>query len=323
MQVARPRPRWAAGRTGVVSVGRVLLALCLGLAVGLVAAAPSGPPVAVLRVGKISDDPQRDLGGLRPLLDYLTARLAGDGIDRIEVVMAREVGQMVRFLREGQVDWVTETVGMATILEQRTGARIVMNRWKYGEREYRATVFVRDSSAVRSLADLTGSSIAFEHPGSTTGFMVPALDLHRQGLRLVELPSPRSSPPADAVGYFFSGDEINTSTWVHKGLAEAGALSSTDWTRSFQVPEALQASLRIIHEGERLPRAVEVLRSGVEPALEARLVEVLTTAHENEAGRAALAAFQGTTRLERYEPADWPYVAQFAAALPDLLDVIR
>lgn len=301
----------------------VLLALLFAGAIEDIRAETGEPEGTVVTLGKISDDPRRDLLVLQPLIDYVEAGLGPHGVARVEVAMAREPSQMVSYLRQGRVSWVTETLGMGIILSEQAGARIVMNRWKYGEREYRATLFVRDDSPARTIDDIRGLKVGFEHPGSTTGFMVPALEIHRRGLALVPMGSPREEFPEEVTGYFYTGDEINTSTWVFKRLVDVGAVSSTDWTRSFQVPDAFQGQLRIIHSSDPLPRAVEIFSADFDPALGERLIELLTMAHENDVGRAALDRFQGTTRFERFEPEQWPYVRVMQEELGPMLDEVR
>ena len=278
---------------------------------------------STLVVGKISDDPQRDVAALGPLLDYLVTQLSDAGIERTELVLARDHVQMSSYLRQRKVDWVTETLGMGLVLSERTGGRIVMNRWKYGEREYAATVFSRTDSEIRTLDDLRGHTIAFEHPGSTTGFLLPVVELKLAGVPLALMANLRERPPTDMVGYLFSDDEINTSTWVHKGMVDAGALADTDWTRSFQMPSKLKTNLQIIHTSAPVPRAIELVRNEIDPELERRLIKVLTEAHESPGGREAMAAFQGTTRFERFERGQWPMVERFEAELPSVLDLLR
>ena len=276
-----------------------------------------------LTIGKISDDPQTDLEGLRPLLDFVVARMADLGVAGGDIVIARDQREMVSYLRQGKIDWVTETIGTALLLRARTNVRIALQRWKFGERGYRASVFVREDSDIHDLGGLVGHTVGFEHPGSTTGFMVPAVEMYRRGLPIALMGSPREKPPAHMIGYFFSGDEINTSTWVHKRLVDAGAVADTDWRRAYQVPYTFQNDLRVIFRSEPLPRAVEMFRQDLPAAIEQRLIEILTTAHETEEGLAVLSRFQATTRFEPYDPEQWPYVEGLWQDLNALLSEIH
>ncbi len=261
-----------------------------------------------LVLGKISDNPQVDMEGLQPLVQYVVNELNDPRITSGKVLTARNHQQMLSYLRQGKVDWVSETVGSALILQDRSGAKIRLVRWKHGEHSYRSTVFVRDDSPIENLSDLVGHTLAVEHPGSTTGFLVPATELFRSGLSLALMGSPREMPSQTMVGYFFSGDEINTSSWVHKRLMQAGALADTDWLRDEQVPVAFRTELRKIFVSGELPRGVELVREGMDPDLESRLCEILLSANQSTVGTEILSGYHGTEKYTPYDEADWPYV---------------
>lgn len=287
-----------------------------------------GPEVIArdtLVLGKISDDPRTDLEGMRPLIDWVVSQppIAELGIVRGNIVMADGWSEMQTLIEAGRVDWITETIGSAVILSERTGADILLERWKYGEESYRSIVVVRADSGIHSLAELRGRTIAFEHPGSTTGFLVPALELYRRGLPIVLLRSPAATPPAGSVGYFFSGDEINTSTWVYRGSVVGGALADTDRDRPWQVPAAYRDELRIIFRSKSLPRAVEVFRADMNPELRARLIGVLLSMHESPTGLEVMGRFQQTTRFEPFEAEDWPYLGTLLPELTRMLESTR
>jgi phosphonate transport system substrate-binding protein len=280
-----------------------------------------GPRVLVL--GKISDNPQRDYQGLQSLIDHVVAQLGDLGVDEGRVLVARDHRQMLSYMRQGKVDWVTETAALALLLRDRANATFMARRWKYGEPGYRSTIFVRADSAIQSISDLPGNTIAFEHPGSTTGYIVPSVELQRSGLDLVLMGTPRERPPAHMVGYLFSGDEINTSIWVHKRLVDAGAMADTDWNRADQVPPAFQKDLRIIFEGELLPRSLDLVREGLDPAISKRLLEVLINMDKTEQGREVLEQFQQTLRYDRYDPEQWPYVEGLWTDIEKLRTVVN
>ena len=84
---------------------------------------------------------------------------------------------------------------------------------------------------------------------------------------------------------------------MHKSLIDVGATADTDWNRPSQVPPAFKQDFRVIYQGEKLPRAIEVVRNGLDPAIAARLKKILLAAHQNEAGRAVLKGFQNTSQL--------------------------
>ena len=251
----------------------------------------------VLVLGRISDDPKAHYKQLRPLLDYVVPRMADVGIREGRILMARDAQQMTSYLRRGRVDWVTETSGTAMLLRTRAGARPLLLTERGGVARYHSVFFARRDSGIDSLADLRGRSIAFQSIGSTSAYFVPAALMLGQGLQLEILLSPLDRPTPESVGYVFARSELNVAAWVHKGLVDAGVVSSQDWEDPRRVPLSFHPDLAIIHRSSDYPRAVEMMRASLDPRVEARLREVLLQAEHDPAGRKAMQAFFGTSRF--------------------------
>jgi len=74
-------------------------------------------------------------------------------------------------------------------------------------------------------------------------------------------------------------------------------MSNIDWQNPRRVPAAFRADLTIIHETPPYPRALEMVRPGMDPKVEARLREVLIEASRDPDAREALLQFFKTTRF--------------------------
>jgi phosphonate transport system substrate-binding protein len=279
----------------------VALLLVLGATITAPILAPLQAAIAndshVLVLGRISDDPKAHYEQLKPLLDYVVPRMAGVGIREGRILMARDAQQMNSYLRRGRVDWVTETAAMGTQLQHRGSARALLLTERDGVSRYRTVFFARRDSGIDSLADLRGRSIAFQNPFSTSAYYVPASELLDQGLRLEILLSPMDRPASGTVGYLFARSELNISTWVHKRLVDVGVMSNLDWQNPQRVPLAFRRDFIVIRETPEYPRAVEMVRSNLDPRVEARLREVLIEAAGDPDAREALLRFFKTTRF--------------------------
>ena len=258
---------------------------------------PARADEGVLVLGRISDDPKAHYEQLKPLLDYVVPRMADVGIREGRVLMARDAQQMQSYLRRGRVDWVTETAGTAMLLQQRAGAEPLLMTERDGVDRYHTVYFVRRDSPIRSLDDLRGRSIAFQNRSSTSAYYVPAIELLEHGLALEVLLSPADRPAPGSLGYVFGRSELNVSSWVHKGLVDAGAMSNLDWANRHRVPETFRADLRIIRETPEYPRALEMVRGGLDARVKRRLREVLLGAADDPDARDALLSFFKTTRF--------------------------
>ncbi|HQW63749.1 MAG TPA: PhnD/SsuA/transferrin family substrate-binding protein, partial [Pseudomonadota bacterium] len=110
-------------------------------------------------------------------------------------------------------------------------------------------------------------------------------------------------PGSELVGFVFARTELNVATWVHKGLVDAGALSELDWDNPRRVPPAFRQDLVVFHRTDAVPRALEMVAAGTEPAVERRLREVLLAAREDPAATEALKAYWGTTGFRALDDA--------------------
>ena len=82
---------------------------------------------------------------------------------------------------------------------------------------------------------------------------------------------------------------------MHKGLVDAGGFSDQDWDSLQRLSESFRRDLVIVHTTEPVPRAMEVVAGNMEPAVAARLREVLLGASADPQAREALRQFFRTT----------------------------
>ena len=282
---------------------------------------PSGPlgdDESVLVLGRVSDDPKSHHDELKPLLDYVVPRMAVVGIRSGRILMARDLQQMGSYMRRGRVDWVTETSGNAVLLERRANARSLLITERDGARSYHSVFFVRRDSPVRTLQDLTGRSVAFQNPYSTSAYYLPASTLLDQGLQLELLLSPMDRVAPDTVGYLFARTELNITTWVHKRLVDVGVLSNLDWANPQRMPPAFVADFRVVGESHDVPRAIVLSRSGLDPKIEDRLRQVLLEASVDPDASEALRRFLGTSRFIPVAAADRRALDRLGAGLARL-----
>ena len=252
---------------------------------------------SVLVLGRISDDPSAHYAQLKPLLDYVVPRMREVGITEGRILMARDAQQMASYLRRNRVDWVTETASTAVQLEQRAAAKPILLTERSGVSRYHTVFFARKDSPIQTLEDLRGHTLALQSAASTSAYMVPLVELLEAGQSPEILLGPSDEPSPDRVGYVFARSELNIASWVHKGLADAGAVSDLDWNDPRRFPEAFRRDFRVIHETAPYPRALELVRAGMRPEVEARLREVLLNAAEDPEAGEALRQFFGTSRF--------------------------
>ena len=267
---------------------------------GSPARAQEAPPLddaSVLVLGRVSDDPKAHYDQLKPLLDYVIPRMASVGIRSGRILMAKDLQQMSSYLRRGRVDWINETAGNAALLEHRGVARSFLISEREGATRYHSLFFVRRDSPVQSLKDLAGRSVAFQSPYSTSAYYLPAAQLLDEGQSLELLLSPMDKPAPDRVGYVFARTELNITTWVHKRLVDAGVLSNLDWINPSRMPPTFAQDFRVVGRTQDVPRALMLARNGMDPRVQARLLEVLLEAAQDPDAGEVLRRFMDTVRF--------------------------
>ncbi len=273
--------------------------LCLAIA-WMTGPAMADPP-NVLVLGRISDNPKSHYAQLQPLLDYVVPRMRDVGITEGRILMAPDAQQMGSYLRRGRVDWVTETAGTAVALGMRSGARPLLLTERSGVRDYHTVFFVRRDSPIVALADLKGHTLALQNVASTSAYLVPVMTLLQEGLTPEILLSARDTAAPDTVGYVFARSEGNIATLVHKGVVDAGAVSSVDWSDGHRIPANFLRDFRVIHRTEPYPRAVEMVRAGLDANVRDRLQQVLLEAAADPLAQDALQKFFGTSGFHRVD----------------------
>ncbi len=283
-------------KTGLISIVALTILLVWGASETIAVASETRGKTLV--IGKVSSNPKKHYKYLKPIADYMVERMADLGYTDSDVLMAKDIKQLARYMKQGKVDWVTESPFPAAILHRDAGAEYIARKWKKGVAEYHTVFFTRQGSEVNSFSDLKGKVIAFQDRGSSTACYIPAAMILESGLELVEMSSPRDQPGANQVGYIFADEEINQSTWVHKGIVAAGAFSSTDWSEDDNNPPAFREEMKIFERSENIPRAVELVRGDLPDPVKERLVDIMMEIHNDENAQEALVSYQKTTQFD-------------------------
>jgi phosphonate transport system substrate-binding protein len=238
-----------------------------------------------ITIGYVSDDPQQHYQRFKAFVDYIAKNLEYMGIRKGKVLLAKDNHQLIKYLRENKVDIVNETPYSTIIYMEKAGLRPLLRAWKKGVPRYNSYIFIRKDSGINSLKDLRGKVIAFEDPGSTTGYFLPKIAIIKEGLEMVELKDYTQKPPADKVGYCFAQGEPNVAHWVHKGLANAGALSNIDFQEADKVPPNFLIDFKVIYESEPVPRNVISVRGEMDPNLREEIKNILLNMAFTEEGK--------------------------------------
>lgn len=154
----------------------------------------------------------------------------------------------------------------------------VMAAARYQDRPvYFTDVIVRRDRPWQSFADLRGRSYAYNDPDSHSGYNVPRDHLLRLG---------------ETGGYFgqvvASGGHQSSIRMVAEGAVDASGIDSTVLELELKARPELAPALRVVEAIGPNPIPPVVVPRALDPALKARLRELLLAMHRDAEGRAVL-----------------------------------
>ncbi|WP_161630648.1 phosphate/phosphite/phosphonate ABC transporter substrate-binding protein [Pseudoduganella violaceinigra] len=221
----------------------------------------------------------------------------------VRLVSGRDYDDTLRLLKDGQVDIAgTGAFGYVTAHDD-FGARLVVRYLEDDGDSYHAIIFTRQDSGLRSVADLRGKRFAFTDVKSTSGYLMPLLELHRNGIGLADLGK------VDHVK-----KQPNAAIAVYNRQADAGAMADNQLNEKYGVKID---ELRILWRSPPIPHGVWIARADMDEGELARISQAILRISRSEEGRKALA--QASVRgFAAVSDADFSFVRSAARQLQKL-----
>jgi phosphonate transport system substrate-binding protein len=231
----------------------------------------------------------------RPLVDYTARKMSPTGATKGMVIIAPTPGQMMKSLEEKRVDFYMESPYPTYLINRLGAAKLLLRRWKGGMAEYRSIIFSSKDRGITRLEDLRGKIIAFEDPGSTTGYLLPKLLLLKKGFSVIEKPSLAAKVPANEIGYIFADTGQNIAALVLQNKVAAGAFSNDDYAG---LEDKSRVLIAILAESEAMPRHLVSVRKDLPGPVAKRLKEILLNMHQDEEAQTILRETDNTTKFD-------------------------
>ena len=267
---------------------RAVLAFCLLLA------APGRTADAPLRVSMIpTTDPSRMLRDAEPLV----ARLEKATGRKVKLTIPQNYAAVVEAMVQGQLDLAH--FGGFTFVQasKRAGAVPLVQRER--DRAFHSK-FITARDEVKSLADLKGKRFAFGDVNSTSGHLMPAYFMRKEGV-----------DPAVLDGAIYTGGHDATALAVAEKRVDAGALDEAVWDRLVKEGKVEASKVRVFWTTPAFVDYVWAARKDLDPAIQKKLAEAFLTLDPASAeDKKVLDRLSATSR----------YVAVDAAAYAPLRD---
>jgi len=221
----------------------------------------------------------------------------------VRLVAGRDYDDTLNLLRSGQVDIAgTGAFGYVSARDS-FGAQLVVRYVEDDGDSYHAIIFARQDSGIRSVAELRGKRFAFTDVKSTSGYLMPLLELHRNGIGLADLAK------AEHVK-----KQPNAAIAVYNRQVDAGAMADNQLNEKYGVK---LDELRILWRSPPIPHGVWIARADMDAAELQRITQAILRIARSEDGRKALA----TASVRGFAPVsdnDFAFVRSAARQLEKL-----
>lgn len=165
-------------------------------------------------------------------------------------------------------------------------ARIATSR--FGSTSYKGQIITQADSGITTLADLKGKTFCWVDPLSTSGYIIPRVELQAAGV----------NPDTDFAKTVEAGSHNNVAIAVYNGECDGGA-TFVDARSSVEkdLPD-IKTKVVVIAESPPIPNDGVSFAAGMDPALVDKIVAALLEIAQTDAGKEALNTVYSISGLE-------------------------
>lgn len=213
----------------------------------LMSAAPLFAGDKAVVVGLIPDglsQPER-----MPLQEYLSRQMGSN----IKLVTPNSYSDMMEGLANGTIDFAC--LGALTYVRSHAKIGVIPLVQRPTDLQFRSLFIAGAATPIHSLRDLKGTKFAFGDVNSTSGHIIPYLELKQAGIN-----------PDKDLEVRYSGGHPLTVKLVESGIADAGAVDETVYNSMVSSGKADGKKMRVFHSSRPFVDYVWVARKGLSDA---------------------------------------------------------
>ena len=181
-----------------------------------------------------------------PLQNYLKQSMGRD----VKLVTLNSYAATLDSLSNGSVDFAC--LGAVTYVRGRARMGLVPLVQRESDLQFHSLIIANASKQIYSLNDLRGKQFAYGDINSTSGHVIPYLEMKRAGI----------NPDRD-IESRYSGEHSATVKLVEMGIVDAGAVDESVFNAMIKDGRADQGRLRVIYTSRPFVDYVYVARRGV------------------------------------------------------------
>ena len=181
-----------------------------------------------------------------PIQNYLKQYMGRD----VKLVTLSSYSATLDSLSSGSVDFAS--LGAVTYVRGRARMGLVPLVQRESDLQYHSLIIANTGKPIYSLTDLRGKQFAYGDINSTSGHVIPYLEMKRAGI----------NPDTD-FQFRYSGEHSATVKLVEMGMVDAGAVDEAIFNAMIKDGRADRGRLRVIHTSQPFVDYVYVARRGV------------------------------------------------------------
>jgi len=252
----------------------------------------------IITIGTIDSEPQDKFSKFEPLSTYVQTKLNNQNI-KINIEIPKDINTAIKLIQEQKLDIFIDSVYPTLLVQMKTGITIEAKRWKRGSEGYKSVIFTRKDSAINSIKDLSGKTIAFEDEYSTSAYYIPIKVIEKHALMV------SNNGDTKSVMYSFARTENNTATWLLFNKVDAAVTDDVTF-ESFD-----QNLFKVIYKSELIPRHLVSFSKRINQKLKKQILDILFSMHKDKEGLLVLKAFSKTKKFSYLNEKDLKVMKEF------------
>jgi phosphonate transport system substrate-binding protein len=181
-----------------------------------------------------------------PLQHYLTQYMGRE----VKLVTLNSYATTLDSLSSGSVDFAC--LGAVTYVRGRARLGVIPLVQRESDLQFHSLIITNTSKSIYSLSDLRGKQFAYGDTNSTSGHVIPYLEMKHAGL----------NPDTDLEARY-SGEHSATVKLVEMGIVDAGAVDESVFNAMIKDGRADRNRLRVIYTSKPFVDYVYVARKGM------------------------------------------------------------
>lgn len=200
-----------------------------------------------------------------PLKEYLAHQMGGE----VNLVIPTNYNATVEALGNGSLDFAY--LGGLTYLKAHKQYGVIPLVQRTSDLEFHSLFITGANSGINSLADLKGKTLAFGDINSTSGHLMPYLELKQAGINV----------DAD-LKYRYTGSHPATAKAVESGAVDAGALDETVYRSMIAEGKLDKTKVRVFYTSKPFVDYVWVARKEVSQDQKEKFILAFTRLKEGK-----------------------------------------